>query len=336
MDHAHRETETPGLAGVGKQPSGRSDLAVRANGQSLSPKSLARAHRRARSLGWFSLGLGLTRVLAPRGLARAIGLGDNPLRRRTMRLLGLGEVISGIGILGQRRPTRWVLARLAGDLVDLALLGRALTGRNVHKQRLPVAIASVLGVGALDFLTSRQLRQADRQGLPLPRSPEVGITRSITVNRPPEEVYRFWRNFQNLPRFMSLLDSVEVMSDRRSRWKVAGPRKRTLQWETEITEDRAHERIAWRSSENAPLESRGEVRFRRAPGGRGTEVMLTLAIDAPAAGVARLMKKVPEVQVSSDLRRFKQLMELGEVVRSDASVHVGPHPARPSSDENRD
>jgi uncharacterized membrane protein len=321
MDHIDdRETETPGLARSGAQPTTRADLAATGNGHDLSPQAALAAHRRARALGWFSLGLGLTQVLAPGGLARAIGLADGAGRRRTMRAVGLREITAGIGILSRRRPSGWVLARLAGDVMDVALLARALTGGKVHGGRVPVAIASVLGVGALDFLTSRQLRQADRQGLVLPRAREVAITSAITVGRPPEEVYRFWRDFRNLPRFMTRLDSVQVLDDRRARWTFTGPRGKTLQWESEITEDRPNERIAWRAREGAPIDSWGEVSFRRAPGSRGTEVVLKMKLDPPGgalgAALARAARKLPEMKARHDLRRFKQVIEVGEVIVS--------------------
>jgi uncharacterized membrane protein len=338
MDYTHRETETPGLSRYGARPSARADLAGKTNGSGLSSQSVERAHQQARALGWFSLGLGLTQVLTPGGVSRAIGLKDGPLCRLTMRALGLREITSGIGILSRPRPTGWMLARLAGDVMDVALLAQGLTSRRARKTRLPVAIASVVGVGALDYLVGRRLRQADREGLALPRARELEVTSAITVSRPPEEVYRFWRELGNLPRFMTLLDSVQVLDDRRSRWTITTPRGKTLQWESEITEDRPNERIAWRATKGAPIDTWGQVEFRQAPGGRGTEVVLKMKLDPPGgalgAALARAAKKVPEIKTRIDLRRFKQVMELGEVVVSDASAHRGPHPARPAASEN--
>jgi len=162
------------------------------------------------------------------------------------------------------------------------------------------------------------------------------VVDALTEERGPDELFQHWRNFQNLPAFMTLLESVEVIDPRRSRWRLEGPRGKSLEWETEITQERPGELIAWRALEGAPLPNSGEVRFRRAPGGRGTEVVLTIEVQPPSGvrgAVARLLKAVPGFQVENDLRRFKQLMEVGEVVASDSSVHLGPHPARPPTDD---
>jgi uncharacterized membrane protein len=202
-------------------------------------------------------------------------------------------------------------------------------------------MASVAGLATMDLLTSRRLSRADRQGVPVAREREVGVTQSITVARSPEEVYRFWRNVQNLPSFMTFVESVRALDDRRSRWTLKGGKGKAAQWDSEITVDKPNERIAWRALPGAPVAFRGEVDFRRAPAGQGTEVHLTMALEPPggrlATAVARLVRKVPAIKMHNDLRRFKQLMEVGEVVRSDASIARGPHAARPpSGDEEID
>jgi uncharacterized membrane protein len=338
MDYTNRETEsTETSRPAWTQPRARAELTM-TNGQNVRLRSLERAQRRARGLGWFSIGLGLAQLVAPRRLARLIGLPGGPLPVWTMRAIGLRELAAGVGILARPRPTGWLWARVAGDAIDLALLGRAMGARKAARARIPIALTSVVGVTALDLLTSRELTRADRQGVPLGKEREVSLTSTITVARSPEEVHRFWRNFRNLPQFMSFLDSVQVIDDRRSRWKLEGPAGKALQWEAEVTEDQPGERIAWRAGQGTPLPSRGEVRFRRAPAGRGTEVHLVMTFQPPggmlSAGVARLLKKLPEMKMRNDLRRLKQVMEVGEVVCSDASLYVGPHPARPPSDDD--
>jgi uncharacterized membrane protein len=341
MDYTHKEPESPQAEGYGARTptSGRADLTA-TNGHDLSPRALERVHRNARGLGWFSLGLGMAEVLAPRGLSRMIGVGDDRGNRRAMRAIGLREIASGIGILSRSRPTGWLWSRVVGDVMDIALLGWALGARKNRNVRVPLALASVAGVTALDLFTSRALSRADRQGVPVAHEREVTIRKAVTVARPAEELYRFWRNFQNLPTFMNLLDSVEVIDDRRSRWRMRTPRGKLVEWESEIIEDRPHDRISWRASAGSPLQSSGEVRFVRAPGGRGTEVHLTVKLEPPGgpltAAVARTFKQAPEIQVQNDLRRFKQVIEVGEVVCSDASLYLGPHPARPPSDEEID
>ncbi len=150
------------------------------------------------------------------------------------------------------------------------------------------------------------------------------VKKVITVRRSPEEVYRYWRDFGNLPRFMNNLESVRVLDQRRSRWKAQAPAGKTVEWDAEIVEDRPNELIAWRSIEGADIENSGEVRFRAAPREQGTEIEVKLSYEAPAGKVGRVVAKLfgkePAQQVRGDLRRFKQVLETGEVVRSDASL----------------
>jgi uncharacterized membrane protein len=339
MTQIRTEFESPEGYGAGQseRPSTTVERASAGNGHFLAHRSLARASRTAQKLGWVSLGLGLAALLAPRPVGRLIGVGASRRKSRTLRLVGLREVAAGVGLLVRPRPTGWMWGRVAGDVLDLALLGLAFGSRKANRVRLPVTIGSVAGLTALDVVISTQLTRAERQGLAVAKERALSLTKVVTVGRGPEEVYQFWRNFQNLPSFMSILQSVEVLSDRRARWKVEGPKGKSLEWEVEITDDRPGERIAWRSLQGAPVPHAGEVRFRRAPSGRGTEVALTTRLRPPGGvvggAIARLLRKVPEIQVDKDLRRFKQVMEVGEVVCSDASIHVGRHPARPPADD---
>ena len=160
------------------------------------------------------------------------------------------------------------------------------------------------------------------------------VRKSITVNRPADEVYGFWRNFENLPRFMKHLESVQMTGDRRSHWKANAPAGKTVEWDAETTEDRPNELIAWRSVEGADVPNAGVVRFVDAPGGRGTEIHVDLRYDPPAGKLGALFAKLfgeePSQQVDGDLRRFKQVLEIGEVTQSDASIASGMHPAQPS------
>jgi uncharacterized membrane protein len=302
-------------------------------------RKLDRAGRRARGLGWFSVGLGVTQLVAPRALARAIGVNDGPTACLAMRGLGVRELMAGIGILGARRPTPWLWSRVLGDVMDLALLGSAFRSRPAisiknmrQRDRIPVALIAVAGVTALDFLTSRQLRRGDARGDRAQVSQPAQIASFVTISRKPEEVYAFWRDFQNLSRFMKNVQSVEVQDQRRSRWTVDVAGK-SLQWDAEITEDRPNESIAWRTLKDADVAHTGQVLFVPAPGGRGTEVRVRMEVSAPGGmlglAAAKVGRKLPEQEIDNDLRRLKQILELGEVVNSDASIHRGPHPARP-------
>ncbi len=340
MTHTHKEMESSTGYDLSTKVTGRTGPFAggerSTSGGALTRLSLQRTQRTALGLGWFSLGLGLTELLAPRQLGRFIGIKPLPHRTWTLRAMGLRELAAGVGILARPRPTGWMWARVAGDVLDLALLGLAMGGKRANRARLPAVMASVAGVTALDLLVGSRLTRAERQGMDMARERSVTVTRAVTVNRSREEMYQYWRNFQNLPSFMNLLTSVEVLDDRRSRWRAEGPRGKSLQWEAEITQERPAELIGWRTLEGAPLPHTGEVHFRRAPSGRGAEVSVTMKLEPPGGirgTVARLLKAVPAFQIENDLRRFKQLMEVGEVVCSDASVHVGPHPAQPPTDD---
>ena len=161
----------------------------------------------------------------------------------------------------------------------------------------------------------------------------IRVHKSVTVNRPADEVYGFWRRFENLPRFMKNLESVQVTGDRRSHWKAKDPAGETIEWDAETTEDRPNELIAWRSLDGADVPNAGVVRFVRAPGGRGTEIHVEMRYAPPAGKLgslfAKLFGKEPSQQVDGDLRRFKQVMEIGEVLYSEASIADGLRPAEP-------
>ncbi len=146
---------------------------------------------------------------------------------------------------------------------------------------------------------------------------------AITINATPEEVYAQWRDFERLPTFMYHLESVQPTGDTRSHWLAKAPAGTTVEWDAEITEDVPGQSISWRSLEGASVENSGSVRFRPAPGGRGTEVHVVVEYSPPGGAlgsvVARLFGEEPNQQLSDDLRRFKQLVETGEIARSDGA-----------------
>ena len=289
--------------------------------------------RFARRLGWLSIGIGLAQIAAPRGVARMIGVDDDETNRNTMFAIGVREIASGVGILMRDRPAGPVWGRVGGDIMDLALLGRALQSDQSRKNRVAAATAVVAGVTVLDVMAGQALSRGPGGRIPLsPRGIEV--RRAITIARPPDEVYRFWRNFENLPRFMAHLERVTVIDERRSRWIARAPAGASVEWEAEITEDSPGELIAWRAVQHAQVPNHGQVRFVRSPDG-GTEVHVDLRYEPPGgklgAAIAKLFGEEPAQQVAGDLRRFKQVMELGEVVHSDASIHRGMHSAQPAA-----
>ena len=290
----------------------------------------------ARFLGWFSVALGVAELAAPRRVARLIGVDYDEDNRRLLQTLGLRELATGIGILAQPQEPAWMWARVGGDMMDLTLLGSALKSDRSDHGRVTAATAAVLGVTALDVLTGQRLSAGRNGGGTAERGSEPRgtlVRRTITVRQTPAEVYGFWRDLRNLPRLMEHLESVEPLEGNRSRWRARAPVGTTVEWEAEIVEDRPGELISWRSVEGSEVDNLGTVRFTPAPGDQGTEIQVELRYDPPAgklgAVVAKLTGQAPEQQVASDLRRLKQVLETGEAVRSDASVHRMPHPARP-------
>ncbi len=352
------------IISAARQPAtdaGASGLAARAPEADTRGAPRARATGGwARGLGWFGVGLGAAELLAPSALLGLLGLRSTRRRRRILRALGAREVGSSLALLTSPRPGRWLWSRVAGDLVDLALIGGgALADRRTRADRASVGLAAVTVVTAVDLWASLRRGDPDRghgaTAVARSSSPTssttahgVPISAVITIQRPAAEIYDLWRDFENLPRFMSHLQRVEVRDPLSSRWHASVTGRDALAWDAVIVEDRPSERIAWHSVEGAPFEHTGEVRFVSAPGGRGTEVHLRMNL-LPGAGAAakltgaanlekaastlgRLVRRLPEQLIAADLKRLKQLLETGEITRSDASIHEGMHPARPDGD----
>lgn len=155
----------------------------------------------------------------------------------------------------------------------------------------------------------------------------IQVERAITISRPRDQLFRIWRNFENLPRFMKHLKSVRVypVSDGiRSHWIATAPLGGEIEWDSEVTEEIDNEYMAWRSMPDSPVESTGSVHFSDAPGGRGTVLRIKMQYNPPAgsmgAAFAKLFGEEPSQQIQEDLRRFKQFIETGEI----ASVENQP------------
>jgi len=189
--------------------------------------------------------------------------------------------------------------------------------------------AGLLAVGAVAFWTTRQWSMRHHRGV---RDSAPGRTsrrtyhnghavvgRSVTINRPRSELYAFWRDFTNLARVMENVRSVEIEGDLAT-WTIRAPAGRSVEVKTRIVSEKENEQIAWRSVEGSDVETEGKVMFRHAPGGRGTVVEAVIAYRPPAGEAGRLIAKLfqaePEVQARRDLKRFKMLMETGEVTTS--------------------
>jgi uncharacterized membrane protein len=209
---------------------------------------------------------------------------------------------------------RWLSLVGGGAAVFYGVRRRSLFGSAVALAGANYAVRGATGQS--DLLGYMGLRT----GKGAPYGKGVKIRRSVTINKTPEELYRFWKNFQNLPHFMKHLESVRVLDDRRSHWVVRAPAGRTVEWDAEIVADRENELIGWRST-GGTVDHAGSVRFERAPGNRGTVVRVQLQYNPPAgrigATVAKLFGEEPDQQIREDLARLKQLMEAGEILTTE-------------------
>jgi uncharacterized membrane protein len=215
----------------------------------------------------------------------------------TERLVsGVAGVALGLYSL-RRKRFRGLLLPIAGSLISRAVTGRCAVNRALGRN-------SALGEERTSPVAS------------LGRGEGIRVEQSVTIGRPREEIYRFWRNFENLPRFMDHLESVRVLDEQRSHWVAKGPAGSRVEWDAEIHNEIPDELIAWRSLPGAEVDHAGSVHFTPAQD-EGTEVRVILRYDPPAgklgAAVARLFGEEPSRQVAEDLRRFKQVMEAGEV-----------------------
>jgi uncharacterized membrane protein len=335
VDTADRTGATAGGAGRGATGGAAGGTAVR--GAMTNPRAVRapggqEAEGVANLLGWFSVGLGVAEIVAPRSVSRIVGVRPSRRNHTVIQAMGVREIVKGVGILSRDRPRDWLWGRVAGDMLDVGLLGSTLRSSE-RRGRTTAAMGAVLGVAAVDALTAQALSSGRKLTRGRTEDDAIRVRRTVTVLVSPDEAYRFWSDFENLPRFMRHLDSVRPLGDRRSRWTMAGPGDTRLEWEVEIVEDRPGEVIAWRSAEEMPVSSSGSVHFRAAPVGRGTEVTLEVEYDPPlgvlGAALAKIFREEPGQQVRDDLRRFKQLMEVGEVLVSDGTLRRGPRPARP-------
>jgi uncharacterized membrane protein len=211
--------------------------------------------------------------------------------------------IAGAALVGfsmGRKRLRAVLVPLGG-----VLIGRAVTGR--------CEVNRMLG--------RNSARDEGRTGTiaDLERGGGIKLEQAVVIERPREELFEFWRNFENLPRFMDNLESVTILGPRRSHWVAKGPAGTRVEWDAEIEQEIGNELISWRSLPGADVDQVGSVHFSPVHNG-GTEVRVILRYAPPAGklggGVGHVLGEHPEQQVADDLRRFKQVMDAREVPSS--------------------
>ena len=204
-----------------------------------------------------------------------------------------------------------------------------------------------VAVGAAGFLLARRSADVHDDGNNISDAPdhtwrrktgryEEGLVgRTVSINKPREEIYRAWRDFTRFPQFMENVDSVEDLGDGRSRWIIKAPLGSTVELVTRITEDIPGDMIAWKSEPESQVQTEGRVELFEVAPNRGTAVRLTMKYDPPAGlpgrAVAKILQREPNVQARRDLRRFKMLIETGEVsVNASPSARKSETPTQPT------
>lgn len=224
------------------------------------------------------------------------------------------------------RYEQWASTAIGAALMLFGLKHRGVRG----------IISIVAGLGCLQRGTTGHcalyekfgINTAERDFSESRENSEAKIEATLTVNRSREELYRFWRDFSNLPQLMSYLERVENLSETRSRWIAKPIGEKAVEWEAEIINERPNELIAWETLPGADVSSAGSVRFEDAPGDRGTEISIKMQYHPPGGRLTStlltLLGQSPETQIREDLHRFKQFMEAKEL------THGGSHPSNPS------
>jgi len=220
--------------------------------------------------------------------------------------------------------------RLLSGFAGAALMALAFRQRRLRPFLFPVATGLI--ARAFTGRSGKQNRAPASEGDRVSRIASVGrgrgikVEESVTINRPVLEVYRFWRNFENLPRFMDHLESVTVIDETRSRWVAKAPAGTRIEWDAVIHNEIEDELIAWRSLPGSDVNNAGSVHFTPTPDGSGTDVRVVLSYEPPAgklgAAMAKLLGEEPSQQVAEDLRRFKQVMDSGDVMAG-TKPHAG-------------
>jgi len=220
------------------------------------------------------------------------------------------------------REERWACVVGGGAMATFGLLRGSLPGLLLGIAGAGLAYRGITGHCPVN--EARGINRANVSGshmMSVPHRQGHLVEKTVTIDKSPEELYRFWRDFENLPRFMKHVKSVGSIGDGRSHWVAKAPAGMTVEWDAEVINEEPNRLIAWRSLHHSEINHAGSVRFDPAPGGRGTEVRVTLNYAPPAGSlgvaVAKLFGEEPELQLEESLRRFKGLMEAGEVATTE-------------------
>lgn len=220
--------------------------------------------------------------------------------------------------------------RILSGAAGLALLGMSVRRRRLRVLLLPLGVGllrrAISGHCEVNQAFGRNSAEAKGRRSPvasLEHGEGTKIEQSVVVMRPRDELFAFWRQFDNLPRFMDNLESVAILDDRRTHWIAKGPVGTRVEWDAEIHNEIEDELIAWRSLPDSDVDQAGSVHFSPAEGG-GTEVRVVMRYAGPAgklgASLAHLVGDDPARQIADDLRRFKQVMDAGEVASAPGTV----------------
>ncbi len=225
----------------------------------------------------------------------------------------MGETNVNIG-----STERWVTAFAGGTLATYGLIRRSPLSLALAAGGVYLVVRGATGHCAAYSAAGVNKAGGETQDSVRQRLGDVGlkVTHAVTILKPAAELYRYWRDFTNLPRIMDHLESVTVSGDINSHWVAKAPLGSTVAWDAEIINDVPNEIIAWRSLPGADVDNAGAVTFKPGPTGRGTEVRVSLSYAPPAgkpgAVVAKLLGEEPRKQLDDDLRHFKNQMETGE------------------------
>lgn len=208
------------------------------------------------------------------------------------------------------RLERWASLIGGGALVLGGLQQRSLRG-----------ILMAAAGGSLVYQGAQKKSMLKQVGEAVGIEKAILVEKTVTINRPAAELYSFWRQLDNLPHFMRHIKSVQVQDEQHSHWVVNAPLDQSVEWDAVIVSDQPNSLIAWTSTDDAPVNHSGFVRFQPATGDRGTEVKVVMEYELPggtmAAAIAKLFGEEPEQQIGDDLSRFKQLMETGEIATTE-------------------
>lgn len=232
--------------------------------------------------------------------------------KKSSDLNGSGKTGLLLGTIGLIAGTAWCLTNHVGNRSQPDTKEHSSAGAHKLGWWLPALGAGLAGVvvGA----SSNRLGKGDFRG-----ASDITLTSHVTINRSPEDIYQYWRNFQNLPRVMSFIERVEPREGNIYHWVAKGPVGPTIEWDAEVVDDDPGELLAWRSIEGSDLHTWGTVVFSPREGDRGTEVAVTFHFCPPGpitGTLAKFMSGLENAILDKNLRKLKSQLETGEIATS--------------------